>query len=95
MRTIRILAGSELARVHREDTVVVPDGVGRFQEEVHPVIDDQSKEEGAESADVDVADPLLVHTVIGIFDAVEYADVLVLARALVRHRVAVTSHLTS
>ena len=42
MRAIRILAGSELARVHREDTVVVPDVEDRFREEVHLVVDDHS-----------------------------------------------------
>ena len=89
MRTIRILAGGELARVHREDAVVVPDGVDRFREEVHLVVDDHSNDEGA---DVDVADPLLVPTVIRIFDAVEYADVLVLALALVRHRTVADRH---
>ena len=67
VRTIRILAGGELARVHREDAVVVPDGVDRFREEVHLVVDDHSNDEGA---DVDVADPLLIPTVIRIFDAV-------------------------
>ena len=62
MRTIRILAGGELARVHREKTIEVPDGVGRFPEEIHLVVDDQSDDEGA---DVDVADPLLVPISIG------------------------------
>ena len=48
VRTIRILAGSELARVHREDAVVVPDGVDRFREEVHLDVDDHSNDEGAD-----------------------------------------------
>ena len=37
-------------------------------------------------------DPLLVPTLIRIFDAVEYADVLVLARALVRHSTVANRH---
>jgi hypothetical protein len=73
VRPIRILASRELARVHREDTVSVPDDVGRFTEEVHPVRDDQSNDEGA---DVDVADPLRISISIGVCNLVVDVDLL-------------------